>query len=127
VKRDEFGIVIDPVTVTPEMTVRDAIELQRQHGISGLPVVEGKQLVGIVTNRDLRFEERLDLPLSQVMTPQERLVTMHEGGTLEEAQALMHKHRLERVMIVTDQFHLSDLATVKKFNKSTVHTTTVND
>src|SRR5690625_456862 len=127
VKRHEFGIVIDPVTVTPKMTVRDAIELQRQHGISGLPVVEGKQLVGIVTNRDLRFEERLDLPLSQVMTPQERLVTMHEGGTLEEAQALMHKHRLERVLIVNDQFHLRGLATVKDILKSTEHPTAAKD
>src|SRR5690606_8371748 len=82
VKRHEFGIVIDPVTVTPTMKVRDAIELQRQHGISGLPVVEGGKLVGIVTNRDLRFEDRLDVSLREVMTPQERLVTLKEGATL---------------------------------------------
>lgn len=121
VKRHEFGIVIDPVTVTPQMKVRDAIALQRQHGISGLPVVEGRKLVGIVTNRDLRFEESLDQPLRNIMTPQERLVTMKEGATLEEAQALMHKHRLERVLIVNDGFELRGLATVKDIVKNTEH------
>jgi len=113
--------VIDPVTVTPDMRVRDAIELQRTHGFSGLPVVEGRTLVGIVTNRDLRFEDRLDLPLKQIMTPKEKLVTMDEGGTLDEAQALMHKHRLERVLIVNDAFELRGLATVKDIVKNTEH------
>ncbi|HJD43449.1 MAG TPA: IMP dehydrogenase [Candidatus Paenalcaligenes intestinipullorum] len=121
VKRHEFGIVLDPITVTPTMTVRDAIDLQRQHGFSGLPVLEGDQLVGIVTNRDLRFEDRLDLPIREVMTPKERLVTMHEGATLDEAQALMHKHRLERVLIVNDNFQLRGLATVKDIVKNTTH------
>ncbi|HLR82548.1 MAG TPA: IMP dehydrogenase [Paenalcaligenes sp.] len=121
VKRHEFGIVIDPVTVSPDMTVRDAIELQKQHGISGLPVVQGNELVGIVTNRDLRFEERLDLPLHKVMTPKDRLVTMREGATLEQAQSLMHEHRLERVLIVNDDFQLRGLATVKDILKSTEH------
>ncbi len=121
VKRHEFGIVIDPVTVTPDMKVRDAIALQRQHGISGLPVVVGKKVVGIVTNRDLRFEERLDEPLRNIMTPQERLVTMKEGATLTEAQSLMHKHRLERVLIVNDAFELRGLATVKDIVKNTEH------
>ncbi|WP_298017234.1 IMP dehydrogenase [uncultured Castellaniella sp.] len=121
VKRHEFGIVIDPVTVTPTMKVRDAIELQRLHGISGLPVVESGKLVGIVTNRDLRFEDRLDVSLREIMTPQERLVTLHEGATLEEAQALMHKHRLERVLIVNDKFQLRGLATVKDIVKNTEH------
>lgn len=121
VKRHEFGIVIDPVTVTPTMKVRDAIALQRQHGISGLPVVEGGKVVGIVTNRDLRFEDRLDLPLREVMTPQDRLVTMKEGATLEKAQALMHKHRLERVLIVNENFQLRGLATVKDIVKNTEH------
>ena len=82
VKRHEFGIVIDPITVTPDMKVRDAIALQRRHGISGLPVVQGGKLVGIVTNRDLRFEDRLDALIATVMTPQERLITMKEGTTL---------------------------------------------
>lgn len=121
VKRHEFGIVIDPVTVTPDMKVRDAIALQRQHGISGLPVVEGRKLVGIVTNRDLRFEDRLDQPLRNIMTPQDRLVTMKEGATLDEAQALMHKHRLERVLIINDAFELRGLATVKDIVKNTEH------
>src|SRR5690625_3170150 len=127
VKRHEFGIVIDPVTVTPLMTVRDAIELQKQHGISGLLVVEGTHLVGSVTNRDLRFVERLELPLYQVMTPKERLVTMEEGATLEQVQSLMHKHRLERVLIVNDQFELRGLATVKDILKSTEHPTAAKD
>jgi IMP dehydrogenase len=121
VKRHEFGIVIDPVTVTPQMKVRDAISLQRQHGISGLPVVENGRVVGIVTNRDLRFEERLDEPLSKVMTPRDRLITMTEGATLAEAQSLMHKHRLERVLIVNDNFELRGLATVKDILKNTEH------
>jgi IMP dehydrogenase len=121
VKRHEFGIVIDPVTVTPTMKVRDAIALQRQHGISGLPVVEAGKLVGIVTNRDLRFEDRLDVPLRDIMTPQERLITMKEGATLDEAQALMHKHRLERVLIVNDKFQLRGLATVTDIVKNTEH------
>ncbi|MYZ41684.1 IMP dehydrogenase [Schauerella aestuarii] len=121
VKRHEFGIVIDPITVTPQMKVRDAIALQRQHGISGLPVVEGKKLVGIVTNRDLRFEDRLDVPLRDIMTPHERLITMDEGATLDEAQSLMHKHRLERVLIVNKAGELRGLATVKDIVKNTEH------
>src|SRR5690625_706768 len=127
VKRHEFGFVIDPVTVSPVMTVRDAIELQKQRGISGLPVVQGDQLVGIVTNRDLRFEERLDLAVTEVMTPKDRLVTMREGATLEQAQSLMHEHRLERVLIVDDNFHLRGLATVKDILKSTEHPTAAKD
>ncbi|NLC34888.1 MAG: IMP dehydrogenase [Alcaligenaceae bacterium] len=127
VKRHEFGIVIDPITVTPQMLVGDAIALQREHGISGLPVVDGGKLVGIVTNRDLRFEDRLDLPLRQVMTPQEKLVTMREGATLDEAQALMHKHRLERVLIVNDAFQLRGLATVKDIVKNTTHPNACKD
>ncbi|MFA4912841.1 MAG: IMP dehydrogenase [Comamonadaceae bacterium] len=121
VKRHEFGIVIDPITVTPQMKVRDAIALQRQHGISGLPVVEGRKLVGIVTNRDLRFEDRLDEPLRTIMTPQERLITMDEGATLDEAQSLMHKHRLERVLIINKNGELRGLATVKDIVKNTEH------
>ncbi|GAA5085083.1 MULTISPECIES: IMP dehydrogenase [Paenalcaligenes] len=121
VKRHEFGIVIDPITVTPDMKVRDAIKLQKDNGFSGLPVVENGKLVGIVTNRDLRFEDRLDLPIREVMTTQERLITMPEGATLEQAQALMHKHRLERVLIVNDDFELRGLATVKDIVKNTEH------
>lgn len=121
VKRHEFGIVIDPITVTPDMRVRDAVSLQSQHGFSGLPVIENGQVVGIVTNRDLRFEDRFDLPIRDVMTPQDKLVTMPEGATLEQAQSLMHKHRLERVLIVNDNFELRGLATVKDIVKNTTH------
>ncbi|SOE50500.1 Inosine-5'-monophosphate dehydrogenase [plant metagenome] len=127
VKRHEFGIVIDPVTVTPDMKVRDAIALQRQHGISGLPVVQDGKLTGIVTNRDLRFETRLDLPLRDIMTPRERLVTMDESGTLDQAQTLMHEHRLERVLIVNDAFELRGLATVKDIVKNTEHPNACKD
>src|SRR5699024_9158557 len=91
------------------------------HGFSGLPVIEHGKLAGIVTNRDLRFEDRLDLPLRDVMTPRERLVTMDEGATLDEAQSLMHQHRLERVLIVNDSFELRGLATVKDIVKNTTH------
>lgn len=121
VKRHEFGVVIDPVTVAPTTTVREAVVLQKENGISGLPVVENGKLVGIVTNRDLRFEARLDEFIANVMTPKDRLVTMHEGGTLDDAQELMHKHRLERVLIINDAFELRGLATVKDILKNTEH------
>ena len=121
VKRYESGIVSDPITVSPAMKVRDVIALQRQHGISGLPVVDGKQLVGIVTNRDLRFESRFDEPVRLIMTPRERLITVREGASIEEAQELMHQHRLERVLVVNDNFELRGLMTVKDINKTTEH------
>jgi IMP dehydrogenase len=121
VKRFESGIVRDPFTVTPEMTVRDVIEITRQNRISGLPVVRGRQVVGIVTNRDLRFESRLDEPVTSIMTPRERLVTVREGASLEEAKQLMHRHRLERVLVVDDAFELRGLITVKDILKATEH------
>jgi IMP dehydrogenase len=121
VKRFESGIVRDPITITPDMKVRDVIALTQQHRISGLPVVRGKQVVGIVTNRDLRFETRLDEPVSSIMTPRERLVTVNEGASLEEAKALMHRHRLERVLVVNPAFELRGLMTVKDIFKSTEH------
>ena len=121
VKRFESGMVRDPITVTPDMPVREVIEITRQHRISGLPVVRGRQVVGIVTNRDLRFETRLDEPVSSIMTPRERLVTVKEGATLDEAKALMHRHRLERVLVVNDAFELRGLMTVKDILKRTEH------
>ncbi|HVL55869.1 MAG TPA: IMP dehydrogenase [Burkholderiaceae bacterium] len=121
VKRFESGIVSDPITVEPDMKVRDLIALREQHRISGLPVLQGKQVVGIVTNRDLRFETRLDEPVRNIMTPRERLVVVREGAPLEEAQALMHKHRLERVLVVNGDFELRGLITVKDILKSTEH------
>ena len=121
VKRFEAGIVRDPITVTPDMPVREVLEITRQHRISGLPVVVGKQVVGIVTNRDLRFETRLDEPVSSIMTPRERLVTVSEGASLDEAKELMHRHRLERVLVVDAAFTLRGLITVKDILKSTEH------
>jgi len=119
VKRYESGVLRDPITVTPEMTVRAVMELSRQHGVSGFPVLEGKQVVGIVTNRDLRFETRLDAPVRDIMTPRERLVSVREGASLEEGKALMHRHKLERVLVVNEAFELRGLMTVKDITKQT--------
>ena len=121
VKRFESGVVKDPVTVTPDMTVRDVFALTSQHKISGLPVVQGKLLVGIVTNRDLRFESNLDQPVKNIMTPRERLITVNENADREEARSLMHRHRIERVLVVNDEFELRGLITVKDILKSTEH------
>jgi IMP dehydrogenase len=119
VKRYESGLLRDPITVTPEMSVRQVMALSQQHGVSGFPVLQGKQVVGIVTNRDLRFETRLDAPVSEIMTPRERLVSVREGVSLEEGKALMHKHRLERVLVVSEAFELRGLMTVKDITKQT--------
>ena len=121
VKRFESGVVKDPITVTPEMSVRDVIALTRKHKFSGLPVLDGKKVVGIVTNRDLRFETRLDQPVKNVMTPKSRLITVKEGASRDEALALMHKHRLERVLVVNKAFELRGLITVKDVLKSSEH------
>ncbi|ODS98162.1 MAG: IMP dehydrogenase [Lautropia sp. SCN 69-89] len=121
VKRHEAGIVADPITVAPQMKVLDVINLTQQHRISGLPVVEAGKVVGIVTNRDLRFETRLDEPVSRIMTPRERLVTVREGASLDEAKTLMHRHRLERVLVVNEAFELRGLMTVKDILKATAH------
>ncbi len=121
VKRFESGVVKDPITISPSMTVRDVLQLTRQHKISGLPVVENGLVVGIVTNRDLRFESNLDQPIKNIMTPRERLITVKEGASRDEALALMHKHRLERVLVINDDFALRGLITVKDIQKSTEH------
>jgi IMP dehydrogenase len=121
VKRFESGVVKDPVTISPDMTVRDVLKLTAEHRISGLPVLEGKRVVGIVTNRDLRFETNLDQPVRNIMTPQGKLVTVREGASREEAQALLHKHRLERVLVVNGGWDLLGLITVKDILKSSEH------
>ncbi|MBL0039133.1 MAG: IMP dehydrogenase [Nitrosomonadales bacterium] len=121
VKRFESGMVKDPIAVTSGMTVRDVLNLIRQHNISGLPVVQGKQVVGIVTNRDLRFESNLDQPIQNIMTPRERLITVKENASREEARGLMHQHRIERVLVVNDAFELCGLFTVKDILKSSEH------
>ncbi len=119
VKRYESGVLRDPITITPDVPVRAVMDLSRQHGVSGFPVLEGKTVVGIVTGRDLRFETRLDVPVREIMTPRERLVTVTEGATLAEGKALMHKHKLERVLVVNDAFELKGVMTVKDITKQT--------
>ncbi|VVE25211.1 IMP dehydrogenase [Pandoraea terrigena] len=121
VKRFESGVLRDPITIPPHMKVRDVIALSRQHGISGFPVVEGAQLIGIVTNRDLRFESRLDEPVRAIMTPKDKLITVREGASPADAEKLMHSHRLERVLVVNDAFELRGLMTVKDIMKATEH------
>jgi IMP dehydrogenase len=119
VKRYESGVLRDPITVGPDMPVREVMVMAQQHGISGFPVLEGKQVVGIVTNRDLRFETRMDVPVREIMTPRERLITVREGATLDEGKTLMHRHKLERVLVVNDAFELRGLMTVKDITKQT--------
>ena len=118
VKKFESGIVRNPITVTPDMTVREVIDLTHAMGISGVPVVREKQTLGIVTGRDLRFETRLDAPVSEVMTPQERLVTVREDADSEEVLKLLHQHRIEKVLVVDDDFELRGMITAKDFQKA---------
>jgi IMP dehydrogenase len=119
VKKFESGIVNDPITIHPEASIREVIELTRSKNISGVPVVKGESLVGIVTHRDLRFETKLDAPVSSVMTPKERLVTVREGASKEEVMGLLHKHRIEKVLVVDGKFRLRGMITAKDFQKAT--------
>ena len=121
VKRFESGVLRDPMTIPPEMPVREVIQLQRSHKISGFPVVKNGKVVGIVTNRDLRFETQLDQPVKNIMTPQSKLVTVREGTSRQDAMALMHQHRLERVLVVDGEFHLKGLVTVQDILKESEH------
>jgi len=119
VKKFESGVIADPITVSPDATIREVIELTRARGISGVPVVSGTKVVGIVTHRDLRFERKLDAPVSTVMTPQARLVTVREGAPKDEVQKLLHKHRIEKVLVVGADGELRGMITVKDFQKAT--------
>ena len=119
VKRYESGVLRDPITVSPGVPVRDVIALSRQHGISGFPVIEDGRVVGIITGRDLRFETRLDAPVREIMTPREKLVVVNEGATIGDGKALMHKHKLERVLVVNEAYELRGLMTVKDITKQT--------
>ncbi len=119
VKKFESGVITDPITVPPDMTIREVIELTRARGISGVPVVSGTKVVGIVTHRDLRFERQLDAPVSAVMTPKARLVTVRENAPKEEVQRLLHKHRIEKVLVVNGEDELRGMITVKDFQKAT--------
>jgi IMP dehydrogenase len=127
VKRFESGVVKDPLTIPPTMSVRDVVALKRANRFSGLPVVDGGRVVGIVTNRDLRFETNLDQPVAKIMTPRDRLVTVPEGADLEVAKELMHRHRLERVLVVNDAMELRGLVTVKDIMKATEHPNACKD
>jgi len=119
VKRYESGVLRDPITITPDLPVREVLALSKAHGISGFPVLQGETVVGIVTNRDLRFETRMDVPVREIMTPRERLITVREGASIDDGKALMHKHKLERVLVVNDAFELRGLMTVKDITKQT--------
>ncbi len=121
VKKFESGVINDPIKVSPTTSIGDVIALTRKHKISGVPVVDGDNLVGIVTGRDLRFETRYDEPVSTAMTPRDKLVTVKEGASKDEIQGLLHAHRIEKVLVVDDAFHLKGLVTVKDIQKSTDH------
>jgi IMP dehydrogenase len=116
VKRSESGMIVDPVTIEPERKISEALDLMRTYRISGVPVTKNGKLVGILTNRDMRFETRYDLPISEVMT-KENLITVPVGTTLEEAQKILHKHRVEKLLVVDDSFALKGLITVKDIQK----------
>ena len=118
VKKYETGVINDPIVTGPNATIREVLALTRAHHISGVPVVDGEDLTGIVTSRDLRFEHNLDAPVSAVMTPKERLVTVLEGAGREEIVALLHKHRIEKVLVINDRFQLRGMITVKDIQKS---------
>ena len=121
VKKYESGIIADPITVPPTMTIAEVLALTRANRISGVPVVAGDELVGIVTSRDLRFETKLDQPVSSIMTPQARLVTVKEGASRDEVISLLHKHRIEKVLVVNGKHALRGMITVKDIQKSTEH------
>lgn len=118
VKKFESGMVKDPISVTPDLTVRELLEVMSKYNFSGVPVVDGKHLVGIVTSRDIRFETNMDLTVAQVMTPKGRLVTVREGASREEVRSLLHKHRIEKLLVVNEDFELRGLITVKDIQKA---------
>ena len=118
VKKYEAGVIRDPVTVSPGTSIGEVMQVTRSNNISGVPVVDGSDLVGIVTSRDLRFETRFDDPVSKIMTPRERLVTVREGAGTEEIISLLHRHRIEKVLVVNDRFELKGMVTVKDIHKA---------
>lgn len=118
VKKYESGVIKDPITVTPNISIADLVALTRRENISGVPVVDGDDLVGIVTSRDVRFETNFDAPVSSIMTPKERLVTVKEGAPRDEVMALLHKHRIEKILVVNDAFKLCGMITVKDIQKA---------
>ncbi|HSD95743.1 MAG TPA: IMP dehydrogenase [Sulfuricaulis sp.] len=127
VKKFEAGIISNPITVTPDTTIRKVLELTRAQHISGVPVTQGDKLLGIVTSRDLRFETRYEEPVSRIMTPQEKLVTVKEGASRDEILKLLHQHRIEKILVVDDKFGLKGLITVKDIQKSTEYPRSAKD
>ncbi|HAT8233511.1 TPA: CBS domain-containing protein, partial [Legionella pneumophila] len=118
VKKFESGMVKDPISVTPDLTVKELLAVMTKYNFSGVPVVDGKHLVGIVTSRDIRFETNMNLTVAQVMTPKGRLVTVKEGASREEVRSLLHKHRIEKLLVVNENFELRGLITVKDIQKA---------
>jgi IMP dehydrogenase len=118
VKKYESGVIRDPITIHPDKTVAELIELTLEHKISGVPVVEGDNLVGIVTGRDVRFEQRMDAKIREVMTPRDKLVTAKEGASFDEITDMLHKYRIEKVLLTNDQYQLKGMVTVKDINKA---------
>lgn len=127
VKRYEAGVVTDPLTVSPHLSIADLKRITKEHQISGMPVVENDQLVGIITHRDIRFEKNLEQPVSALMTPKERLVTVPEGTSKAEARKLLHQHKIEKVLVVNDAFELRGMITVKDIQKSREHPNSAKD
>src|SRR5271169_776758 len=126
VKRSESGMIVDPVTIEPQQLISDALEVMRRYKISGVPVTQGKKLVGILTNRDLRFETRTDIPIGDVMT-KDNLITVPVGTTLEEAEKILHKHRVEKLLVVNGGYELKGLITVKDIQKKLKYTNASKD
>src|SRR6516164_9348751 len=126
VKRSESGMIVDPITMDPDAKISDALDVMRKYRISGVPVTKNGKLVGILTNRDLRFETRTDIPISEVMT-KENLITVAVGTTLTDAEAILHQHRIEKLLVVDDHFHLKGLITVKDIQKRLKYPTAAKD
>ena len=126
VKRSESGMIVDPITMSPEDRIADALEVMRRYRISGVPITKNKKLVGILTNRDLRFETRTDIPISEVMT-EENLITVPVGTTLSDAEAILHQHRIEKLLVVDDHYNLKGLITVKDIQKRLKYPTAAKD
>ena len=127
VKKFEAGVIKDPITVRPDTTIREVLDLTHRHNISGVPVVDGNELVGIVTSRDMRFEKRLGDPVRNIMTGKENLITVRENASQDEILNLLHEHRIEKVLVVNDNFELRGLVTVKDIQKSTDHPNAAKD
>ncbi|AEM48160.1 inosine-5'-monophosphate dehydrogenase [Acidithiobacillus ferrivorans SS3] len=121
VKKFESGVIKDPITTRADVSIREVLQVMSEHGISGVPVVDGERLEGIVTHRDLRFETRMDAPVSSVMTPRDRLVTVPEGTSLDATKALLHQYRIEKMLVVNERFELRGLITVKDIRKAIEH------